>query len=95
MTSTMGSHVATAPDNVRGPGYQDIASNLTNVVSRGNVVWRVQGLKSDDMLILFDLGFLSCLTTIAPRSVSKPWHFLNRGLPWLRFRARGAGAARS
>jgi hypothetical protein len=33
------------------------------------------------MLILVDLGFLSCLTTIAPRSVSKPWHFLNHGLP--------------
>jgi hypothetical protein len=25
------------------------------------------------MLILNDLGFLGCLTTIAPRSISNPW----------------------
>lgn len=29
MTWTMGSHVATAPDSFQGPGFQDIAFNLT------------------------------------------------------------------
>jgi hypothetical protein len=29
------------------------------------------------MLILYDLGFLSCLTALAPRSVSNSWHFLD------------------
>ena len=43
------------------------------------------------MLILVDLVFLSCLTTIAPRSVSKSRHFLNRGLPMAT--VSGAGLA--
>jgi len=28
------------------------------------------------MLILFDLGFLRCLTAMSPRSVSGSWNFL-------------------
>ena len=28
------------------------------------------------MLIVRDLGFLGCLTTMSPRSVSNSWHFL-------------------
>src|SRR5215469_6875498 len=49
------------------------------------------------MLVLFDLGFLGCLTTAVPRSVSNSWRFLGRGARQRLsacLAARGAGSRR-